>query len=354
MVVTGANGRRPGTAWRTLDRANRATLVRATACCCGVAVAGRVPLNVSWSGTAARRPSPWVRTARGTGPSSRTRSRTSWSPATGSSSRTSTSGPIRRRMTRAATTSPPGCATASSWTRAVSTASSGDILATELNTGVRIARGASDHQILDSDVPRQRHEEQRPRHRTPVPWASTSRATTTSWPATGSPAASPAPRSSAAATARRSPSTAVVTTSSTTTCPARTTTSSSSAIPRTRDTLIAYNVDHSTPPDANFAVVHGLGSRYGPVHDTRHRPQHGGAHGQGLGRHRVLPRARRATTSQVVGNIVWGERNAATCDDGFVEADNIYWASDGHPSVTFDICATSRDGRSPPRRPQAG
>ncbi len=45
---------------------------------------------------------------------------------------------------------------------------------------------------------------------------------------------------------------------------------------------------------------------------------------------------------RIEGNIVWGERNAATCANGFVEADNIYWASDGHPSVTFDISATSR------------
>ena len=59
--------------------------------------------------------------------------------------------------------------------------------------------------------------------------------------------------------------------------------------PRTSDTLIAYNADHSTLSRANFAVVHGLGSRYGPVTRHPHRPQHDRAHGQGLGGHRVLP-----------------------------------------------------------------
>ena len=44
----------------------------------------------------------------------------------------------------------------------------------------------------------------------------------------------------------------------------------------------------------------------------------------------------------IEGNIVWGEADAVTCDGGFTEADNIYWATDGRPSVTYEIAPTSR------------
>ena len=111
--------------------------------------------------------------------------------------------------------------------------------------------------------------------------------------------------------------------------------------PRTSDTLIAYNADHSTLQQANFAVVHGLGSRYGPVTGTQI------VHNTSVltGRGSVALTCSHEVTGdelQVVGNILWGEEDAATCSDGFVEGDNIYWASDGRPSVTYDLAPTSR------------
>ena len=111
--------------------------------------------------------------------------------------------------------------------------------------------------------------------------------------------------------------------------------------PRTRDTLIAYNVDHSTLSQANFAVVHGLGSKYGPVRDTRIFHNTTVLTGKGS----VAIECSHVLTGddlQIAGNIVWGEDNAVTCNDGFVESDNLYWASDGRPQVTFEIAPTSR------------
>lgn len=111
--------------------------------------------------------------------------------------------------------------------------------------------------------------------------------------------------------------------------------------PRTRDTLIAYNVDHSTLSGANFAVVHGLGSRYGPVRDTR--IIHNTTVVTGRGATGILcSHVSTGEDLQVIGNIVWGDGDAVTCQDGFIEADNIYWASDGSPSVTFELGPTSR------------
>ena len=111
--------------------------------------------------------------------------------------------------------------------------------------------------------------------------------------------------------------------------------------PRTADTLIAYNVDRSTLRESKFAVVHGTGSRYGPVLGTR------------LVHNTAVLTGKRSTALacsyvltgdelQVMGNILWGEQDAAACTHGFTEADNIYWSSDGRPSVTFEIAPTSR------------
>ncbi len=45
---------------------------------------------------------------------------------------------------------------------------------------------------------------------------------------------------------------------------------------------------------------------------------------------------------QIVGNIVWGERSASTCDGQDLESDNLYWAGDGDPGLTFDLAPSSR------------
>ncbi len=123
--------------------------------------------------------------------------------------------------------------------------------------------------------------------------------------------------------------------------------------PRTDDTLIAYNVDHSTLPGANFAVVHGLGSRYGPVHDTR--IVHNTSVLTGAGSIGIeCSHAPTGNDLTIAGNIVWGEEDAVTCSGGLLESDNIYWSSDGRPQVTFEMAPTSR--KTDPRLvdPQGG
>ena len=50
----------------------------------------------------------------------------------------------------------------------------------------------------------------------------------------------------------------------------------------------------------------------------------------------------RVTTSSSRATSCGARRTPSTCDDGFAEADNIYWASDGRPSVTYEIAPTSR------------
>lgn len=111
--------------------------------------------------------------------------------------------------------------------------------------------------------------------------------------------------------------------------------------PRTSDTLIAYNADHSTLPEANFAVVHGKGSRYGPVSGTRI------VHNTSVltGRDSVAVGCSHQVTGDdlvLQGNILWSDHDVVTCADGFVEGDNIYWADDGQPSLTFGMAPTSR------------
>lgn len=215
-----------------------------------------------------------------------------------------------------------------------------DIVATELFVGVRIARGASDHQILDSDF---RSNDMK----------------------------SNVPTSDSGATAIDLQGDRNVVAhnriSGSDTCSRFFSGRDGSAIsvyggrhnvihhnvssenhdfielgnPRTRDTLIAYNVDHSTLARANFAVVHGLGSKYGPVHDTRivhNTTVLTGKGSVGIECSHVL----KGDDLQIAGNIVWGEEDAITCNDGISEADNLYWASDGRPGTTLDIAPTSR------------
>ena len=82
--------------------------------------------------------------------------------------------------------------------------------------------------------------------------------------------------------------------------------------PRTRDTLIAYNEDHSSQPDANFAVVHGLGSKYGPVLDTRIVHNTAVLTDKGstaLACSHVLT----GDQLQVSGNVLWADRDAVAC-----------------------------------------
>ena len=111
--------------------------------------------------------------------------------------------------------------------------------------------------------------------------------------------------------------------------------------PRTADTLIAYNTDHSTLPLANFVVVHGLGSRYGPTEGTVVAHNTAVLTGASSG---VIDCAQTIGPKELSlrANILWGEGRLASCSTTFDEADNIYWRSDGAPDISYQISPTSR------------
>jgi hypothetical protein len=334
-----ASGRRPSTAWRSLGRANRAKLKPGDSLLLLRGCRWQGPLLVTWSGTS---DAPITVGAYGEGERPIIENSFQDIFVTGDWF------VIQDVHVRA---DPPthdlGCDRQPAGVRYGVFVESGsrhgiirDILATELNTGVRIARGASYHQIIDSDF-------RRNNMKSDVPTSD----------------------SGAVAIDLQGDNNVVAhnSISGSDTCSRFFSGRDGSAIsvyggrhnvihhnessqnhdfielgdPRTRDTLIAYNVDHSTLAQANFAVVHGLGSKYGPVRDTRIVHNTTVLTGKGS----VAIECSHVLTGDdlvIAGNIVWGEDNAVTCDGGFTEADNIYWASDGRPSVTFEIAPTSR------------
>jgi len=334
-----ADGRHASTAWRSLDRANRAKLQPGDNLLLLRGCRWKGPLLVTWSGTPE---APITVGAYGEGPLPIVQDSFQDIFVTGDWF------VIQDVHVRA---DPPthdlGCDRQPAGVRYGIYVESGsthgiirDILATELNTGIRIARGASDHQILDSDF-------RRNDMKSDVPTSDS-----------GAVAIDLQGDNTVVAHDRISGSDA---------CSRFFGGRDGSAIsvyggrhnvihhnvssqnhdfielgdPRTNDTLIAYNVDHSTLAGANFAVVHGLGSRYGPVHDTRIFHNTTVLTGTGS----VAIECSHALTGddlQIAGNIVWGEADAATCDDGITESDNLYWASDGRPQVTFEMAPTSR------------
>lgn len=334
-----ANGRRPWTAWRTLERANAAQLRPGDSLLLLRGCRWLGPLNVSWSGTAE---APITIGAYGEGPLPIVEDSFQDILVTGSWF------VIQDVHVRAdAPTRDVQCDGQRAGVRYGIFVDAGsqygvirDILATELNTGVRIARGASYHQILDSVFRNNSMKSDDPKSDA------------------GAVAVDLQGDHNEVARNRISGSDA---------CSRFFGGRDGSAIsiyggrhnvihhnrsrqnhdfielgdPRTQDTLIAYNVDHSTLDGANFAVVHGLGSRYGPVRDTR--IIHNTAVVTGRGATGILcSHVLTGEDLQVIGNIVWGDGDAVTCQDGFIEADNIYWASDGSPSITFELGPTSR------------
>ena len=215
-----------------------------------------------------------------------------------------------------------------------------EVLATELNTGIRIARGASYHQIIDSDF-------RRNNMKSDVPTSDS-----------GAVAIDLQGDNNVVARNRISGSD---------TCSRFFGGRDGSGVsvyggrhnvihhnlssqnhdfvelgdPRTLDTLIAYNVDHSTLARANFAVIHGLGSRYGPVHETR--LVHNTTVLTGKGSVAIeCSHLVKGDDLQVAGNIVQAEANVLSCSDGIAESDNLYWASDGRPKLTIKMAPTSR------------
>ncbi len=334
-----ANGRRPDTAWRSLERANRAALRPGDSLLLLRGCRWPGPLDVRWSGT---RDAPITIGAYGDGP------RPIIEDAFQDVLVTGDWFVIQDIHVRAdppthdarCNDQPAGLRYGIFVDRGSQHGIIQRILATELFTGVRIARGASDHRILDSDFRDNDMKSNDP--------GSDSGAVGIDLQGDDNVVAGNRISGSVACSrffGGRDGSAISVYGGRRNVIHHNVSSQNHDFIelgdPRTSDTLIAYNADHSSLQLANFAVVHGLGSRYGPVTGTRIMHNTSVLTGKGSV---ALNCAHELTGDelQVLGNILWGEEAAATCTDGFVEADNIYWASDGRPSVTYDLAPTSR------------
>ena len=110
---------------------------------------------------------------------------------------------------------------------------------------------------------------------------------------------------------------------------------------RANHTLIVYNADWSTLRLANFLVVHGNNSRYGPVNDTR------AAHNTSVltapdSQSMITVGDVAGTGFSVRANIMWSNGVIAGRKASLDEGDNIFWADDGSPYVGFTMSASSQ------------
>jgi hypothetical protein len=109
---------------------------------------------------------------------------------------------------------------------------------------------------------------------------------------------------------------------------------------RTSDTVVAYNTDASDLHDSTFLVVHGV-ARYGPVTRTfvfNNTAFLAGGAGVGL---QCVGTCDRSTLS-FRDNIVWAEDRVGHSSAPFDEDGNLYWRSDGHPEIFFELGPRSR------------
>ncbi len=110
---------------------------------------------------------------------------------------------------------------------------------------------------------------------------------------------------------------------------------------RSSDTIVAYNKVGSTLKIATFLVTRGASDYYGPVARTRaynntayltgssaYAIQCGGGCGPGI--------------LTFKNNVVWSEDRIGYADAAFDESNNIYWKSNGAPKIYFPISSTSR------------
>lgn len=104
---------------------------------------------------------------------------------------------------------------------------------------------------------------------------------------------------------------------------------------------IAYNVVRADEDLANFLVLHGLKDSDGPVYGTR-------AYNNTVyltGRHSYAVQCGRGcgpTVLSLHNNIIWAELSIGFADKPFDEGNNIYWSSDGRPVIWFRRSPSSR------------
>jgi len=110
---------------------------------------------------------------------------------------------------------------------------------------------------------------------------------------------------------------------------------------RTANNTFAYNYVRAYQTQANFLVVHGTKDSDGPTYNTR--VYNNSVYLSGSQSYAI--QCAQGCGPDVLtfeNNIVWAENWIGYADAAFTERNNIYWRSDGHPPVWFPTGATSQ------------
>lgn len=110
---------------------------------------------------------------------------------------------------------------------------------------------------------------------------------------------------------------------------------------RTLDTTVAYNKVGSTLKIATFLVTRGPNDDYGPV--ARTRAYNNTAYLTGASAFAIVCGGGCGPGILTFkNNIVWSEDRIGYADQAFDESNNIYWKSNGAPKIYFPITSSSR------------
>jgi len=111
---------------------------------------------------------------------------------------------------------------------------------------------------------------------------------------------------------------------------------------RSADNVIAYNRDSSRLAIATWVVVHGTGSGYGPTSHTRVYNNSTVLTGtQSYGVVCVGSGSCDATALSLHDNIIWSQGTIGHSNRPFDEGHNIFWRSGGKPVIYFPVSASS-------------
>ena len=97
----------------------------------------------------------------------------------------------------------------------------------------------------------------------------------------------------------------------------------------------AYNLVRSSVPDARFIVARGSGNPFGPTNNTQvynNTVYYTGADSQGI----VCGAGCTSSILSAHNNIIWAEAKAIYGDAAFLEAHNLFWSTNGEPVVQLE------------------
>lgn len=110
---------------------------------------------------------------------------------------------------------------------------------------------------------------------------------------------------------------------------------------RSADNVVAYNRASSTLTKATWLVVHGRNSNYGPVLGTRVFNNSAYLTGSESYALQCIPGCGPDILS-LHNNVIWSEDRIGYANAAFDEGHNLFWRSNGQPKVWFPTASTSR------------